>query len=35
LKDGKRHQYEICNVQFTKEEYEKKLEELKKQVEKT
>ena len=28
LKDGKKHQYKICNVQLTKEEYEKKLKEV-------
>jgi len=28
LKDGKNHQYKICNVQLTKKEYKKKMEEL-------
>ena len=28
IKDGKKHQYKICNVQLTKEEYEKKIKEL-------
>ena len=30
LKNGKKHQYKICNVQFTKEEYENKIKELRK-----
>lgn len=29
LEDGEKHEYKICNVQFTKEEYEKKMAELK------
>jgi len=28
LKDGNKHQYKICNVQLTKEEYEKKMKEI-------
>ena len=28
LKDDKIHQYKICNIQLTKEEYEKKIKEL-------
>jgi len=28
LKDGKKHQYKICNIQLTKKEYEKKIREL-------
>ena len=28
LKDGKKHQYKICNVQLTKKEYEKKMKEI-------
>lgn len=28
LNDSKMHQYMICNVQFTKKEYEKKIKEL-------
>jgi len=30
LKNGKKHEYKICNIQFTKEEYFKKLEEIQK-----
>ena len=30
LKNGEKHQYKICNVQFTKEEYENKIKELRK-----
>ena len=28
LKNSEKHQYKICNVQLTKEEYEKKIKEL-------
>jgi len=28
LKDGKKHQYKICNVQLTKKEYKKKMKEI-------
>jgi len=35
LKDGKKHKYKICNVQLTKEEYEKKLKKISGEKEKS
>ena len=35
LKDGNKHQYKICNVQLTKEEYEKKLKKISGEKEKS